>query len=225
MLSNLTEFMVLGGPIVWVLGCFSIAALTIGLIKFWQFFQLRPVYKAAGPEALIRTEDGKLTLAKPLLLTRRNLYTDTLSEALKLFENPALSTGDIKAEAIRIARAVINELGCYLRPLEVIATLAPLLGLFGTVLGMIEAFQAMEAAGSQVSPEVLSSGIWKALLTTAVGLAVAIPCALAHSWFERQIEIHAFTIQDSLEHLFTLQAGLGASITGHSPGRRIVSKI
>ena len=206
MLSGLNEFMVLGGPVVWVLGCFSIAALTIGLIKFWQLFQLRPAYKVAGSEALIRAEGGKWVLTKALLHARRNLYTETLSKTLALFENPALSTDDIKAEAIRIARAVINDLGRYLRPLEVIAALAPLLGLFGTVLGMIEAFQAMEAAGQQVNPGVLSSGIWKALLTTAVGLAVAIPCSLAHSWFERQIEVHAFTIQDSVEHLFTLHA-------------------
>ena len=207
MFSGLNEFMVLGGPVVWILGCFSIAALTIGLVKFWQLFRLRAVHKAAGSEALIRSEDGKWVLTQPLLRARHNLYTETLSRTLKLFDNPALSTEDIKAEAIRIARAVVNDLGHYLRPLEVIATLAPLLGLFGTVLGMIEAFQAMEAAGAQVNPGVLSSGIWKALLTTAVGLAVAIPCSLAHSWFERQIEVHAFTIQDSVEYLFTLHAG------------------
>ena len=206
MLSGLNEFIVLGGPVVWLLGCFSVAALTIGLVKFWQLMRLRPAQKAAGSQALIRSQGGQWVLSKPLLHAPDNLYTDTLSETLKLFENPALSTDDIKAEATRIARAVVNELTRYLRPLEVIATLSPLLGLFGTVLGMIEAFQAMEAAGSQVNPGVLSSGIWKALLTTAVGLAVAIPCTLAHSWFERQIEVHAFTIQDSVEHLFTLHA-------------------
>lgn len=211
MLHSLNEFMMLGGPVVWLLGCFSVAALTIALVKFWQLFRLRSAQKAASTDALIRAQDGQWVLAQPLQQTPDNLYTDTLSRALKLFENPALSMDDIKAEAIRIARSMVNELTRYLRPLEVIATLSPLLGLFGTVLGMIEAFQAMEAAGSQVNPGVLSSGIWKALLTTAVGLAVAIPCALVHSWFERQVELHAFTIQDSVEHLFTLHAGAGKS--------------
>jgi biopolymer transport protein ExbB len=56
-----------------------------------------------------------------------------------------------------------------------------LLGLFGTVLGMVEAFRQLELAGSQVDPAVLSGGIWQALLTTAVGLAVAIPAVLAHN--------------------------------------------
>ncbi|HAD30684.1 MAG TPA: MotA/TolQ/ExbB proton channel family protein, partial [Methylophaga sp.] len=52
----------------------------------------------------------------------------------------------------------INQLRSYLRPLEVIASLSPLLGLFGTVLGMILAFQQMELAGSQIDPSVLSGG-------------------------------------------------------------------
>ena len=60
----------------------------------------------------------------------------------------------------------------HLRVMEVIANLAPLIALLGTVLGMIEAFQAMELAGKQVDPSVLSGSIWEALLTTAVGLII-----------------------------------------------------
>ena len=59
------------------------------------------------------------------------------------------------------------------RLLDSVAQLAPLLGLFGTVLGMIEAFQSLQDAGSQVDPSLLAGGIWVALLTTAVGLALA----------------------------------------------------
>ena len=106
---------------------------------------------------------------------------------------------------MRRARLAIARLGYYLRALEVIASLAPLLGLLGTVMGMIEAFQAMEAAGSQVNPSVLSGGIWKALLTTAIGVAVAIPVSIIHSWFERKIEVQATLVQDDLEKLFTLE--------------------
>ena len=70
--------------------------------------------------------------------------------------------------------------------LEVIGTLTPLLGLLGTVLGMIAAFRAMEVAGSQVDPSVLSGGIWQALLTTAMGLAIAIPVMAAYNWMDRK---------------------------------------
>ena len=85
--------------------------------------------------------------------------------------------------------------------LEVIAITAPLIGLFGTVLGMIEAFKAMEMAGSQVNPAVLSGGIWKALLTTAVGLAVAIPANLMNTWFERRNEKLAAVLSDDIGQL------------------------
>ena len=86
------------------------------------------------------------------------------------------------------------------RVLDTIAQLAPLLGLLGTVLGMIEAFQALQTAGSQVDPAALAGGIWVALLTTAAGLSVAMPTSIALSWFEAQIDReramaeHAFTV-------------------------------
>ena len=85
-----------------------------------------------------------------------------------------LSEAMVREEVARLAGDRLEGLRAYLRPLEVIAGVAPLLGLFGTVLGMISAFQQLEQAGSQVNPAVLSGGIWEALLTTAVGLAVAI---------------------------------------------------
>lgn len=75
-----------------------------------------------------------------------------------------------------------------LKLLDSVAQLAPLLGLFGTVLGMISAFQALQEAGDQVDPSALAGGIWVALATTAVGLAVAMPTALVLSWFEARLD-------------------------------------
>ena len=68
--------------------------------------------------------------------------------------------------------------------IERIATAAPLIGLLGTALGMIEAFQALETTGTRADPAALAGGIWEALLTTAAGMAVAIPASAALSWFE-----------------------------------------
>ncbi len=206
MFENLSKFLVLGGPVVWLLGCFSVVALTISLVKFWQFFSIRQTSKTDSTQALDLIESGDRPQAMLLLQGQKDPRAYISYETLKLFENSNLSLDEVRAESMRVAKTVIRKLGNYLRPLEVIFTLSPLLGLFGTVLGMIEAFQAMEAAGSQVNPAVLSGGIWKALLTTAVGLAVAIPVALAHSWFERRVERYAAGIQDDLERLFTIQA-------------------
>ena len=93
-------------------------------------------------------------------------------------------------------------MGGYLRVLELIGTLAPLLGLLGTVLGMIEAFQSMESAGEQVDPSVLSGGIWLALLTTAVGLAVAIPTVAILNFFERRLEVLSHDLDDLIAKIF-----------------------
>ena len=75
-----------------------------------------------------------------------------------------------------------------LRALEVMATISPLLGLLGTVTGMIRAFQQVAAVEGSVSPALLASGIWEALLTTAAGLFVAIPLMIFLHYFERKRE-------------------------------------
>lgn len=206
MLENLQKFLILGGPVIWLLGGFSLAALTICLAKAWQFFRLRPMSNATSALALDHLEQGNRAAALQTVRGQRNPRACLVGEGLRLLERSNLSAEDARSEALRLAKALVATMASYLRPLEVIFTLAPLLGLLGTVLGMIEAFQAMETAGSQVNPAVLSGGIWKALLTTAVGLAVAIPVLLAHSWFERHVERQAAGLQDDLERLFELRA-------------------
>jgi biopolymer transport protein ExbB len=69
--------------------------------------------------------------------------------------------------------------------LSSIAAAAPLFGLFGTVLGMIEVFQKLAALGGRADVALLSGGIWVALLTTAFGLLIAIPSLLAHHYYSR----------------------------------------
>lgn len=70
-----------------------------------------------------------------------------------------------------------------LRGLNVIANVAPLLGLLGTVLGMIKAFMQIELLGGSVDPSNLAGGIWEAMTTTAAGLTVAIPALLFYNYF------------------------------------------
>ena len=69
-----------------------------------------------------------------------------------------------------------------LNVLATLAQIAPLLGLLGTVLGFIKIFMALQLAGSQAQMEMLSGGIWQALISTAAGLAVAIPCYAAYNY-------------------------------------------
>jgi len=94
-----------------------------------------------------------------------------------------------------------EQVGRGLRLLDVIAQVAPLLGLFGTVLGMITAFQTLQTAGGTADPAVLAGGIWVALVTTAAGLIVAMPTSMALSWFDGCLERHERALRDALEEV------------------------
>lgn len=200
------ELLVNGGPIVWLLVGFSLVALTVGLLKGWQFYQARQKPASAIKQAFTFLQQGKIAQGQMLLKGQRNYRAQLLHQSLNLLDKPTLALPDIKAEIYRQAQLAIAQLTSYLRILEVIATLAPLMGLFGTVIGMIQAFKAMEAAGAQVNPAVLSGGIWQALLTTAVGLAVAIPVSMLNSYLERKAEVEAQAIQNDLQKVFTIFA-------------------
>jgi len=79
--------------------------------------------------------------------------------------------------------------------LGLIATVTPLLGLTGTVIGMIKAFMVM-ASSRSVDPSMLAGGIWEALITTAAGLLVAIPVSVGHHYLEKQADDIAFLLRE-----------------------------
>jgi len=90
------------------------------------------------------------------------------------------------------AQEEINKLNKNIRALEVIATISPLMGLLGTVIGMVQAFNRVAEYKGQVDPSILAGGIWEALLTTAAGLSVAIPVTVMLHFFDRKIEQRSF---------------------------------
>ena len=99
----------------------------------------------------------------------------------------------------------IDSLEKRLRGLSIAAEAAPLIGLFGTVVGMIQAFMRIEEGGGEVNVSSLAGGIWEALLTTAFGLAVAIPSLVAFHCFEARIDRYAGLIREAGERLAALR--------------------
>ena len=106
-------------------------------------------------------------------------------------------------EAERIANFQLVRLRRHLRTLEVIATISPLLGLLGTVIGMIAAFQQLQQGSGAVDPKVLSGGIWEALLTTAAGLVVAIPATVMFNILSGFTDRFQQLTEDFLTQIFT----------------------
>lgn len=186
-----------GGPVVSILLVLSLIALTVVLVKLWQLF---PYGLGSGrllDAVFTAWSSGDQETALRQARGSRQPVFRVLAAAMA-----GLSAGApearVREESLRVAAEELEGQFRYLRILEVIASLSPLLGLFGTVLGMIEAFQALESAGHQANPAVLSGGIWQALLTTAAGLAVAIPVAAILSLFEGSIHRQRHQMEDAL---------------------------
>jgi biopolymer transport protein ExbB len=200
--AQAVELLGQGGPVVAVLVAMSVFALAIVLAKAVQFAGPALAGQGRARRAVGLFREGRVRAARDCVEGRRGLAPRIARDAIA-----GLAAGRapelVREDALRRASVGLEGLRGWLRPLEVIAALAPLLGLFGTVLGMIEAFAALEAAGSRVDPAVLSGGIWEALLTTAVGLAVAIPAVAAVNWFERRVERADLAIESLISGLVT----------------------
>jgi biopolymer transport protein ExbB len=209
-LLNLLE---IGGPIVWILCLFSMLALSIILIKLWQFFPLQAENTQDVEQAINYWKQGQFSKAQDSLKANRPVSQLVNNAMAGILEQQSLTL--LKQELSCQATDKINQFRMLLRPLEVIANLSPLLGLMGTVLGMISAFQKMEAAGNQVDPSILSGGIWQALLTTAVGLAVAIPVVAAYNWLDRKVERISSSMNSHVTRVFTQQPADMLSVKQH----------
>jgi len=202
--AQLDALLAAGGPVVAVLLALSLVALTLIFLKTWQFMWSRPPRRRIR-RALAAWRDGDPDRARSLLARSRRPAGRLLAYGLGERLKPDTNEARLREELARRGNAQVESLRTHLRTLEVIAALAPLLGLLGTVIGMIEAFRQLESAGSQVNPALLSGGIWQALLTTAVGLIVAMPVVAAVSAFERFIERFTHTLEDAVTQLFTFE--------------------
>lgn len=99
-----------------------------------------------------------------------------------------IAATDMSADLVQLGNAEVSAMGRGIRLLELIGVIAPLLGLLGTVLGMIQSFRSLELAQGAANASILAGGIWQALLTTAAGLIVAIPAVVGASILQARSE-------------------------------------
>lgn len=136
---------------------------------------------------LSELEGGKLKPVEALEQCEENLspISEVFAAAVKKWNRPSV---EVEQAVIDAGEREANGLRRYLRLFNGIATVSPLLGLLGTVLGMIEAFNAIAASDAMGKPEKLAEGISQALLTTAGGLSVAIPAFIVYMYFTSRVD-------------------------------------
>lgn len=114
----------------------------------------------------------------------------------------------VEAEAKRVGSLQLQQLEKNVGGLSFVAQAAPLLGLLGTVIGMVELFMSLQGTGTAaVDAALLASGIWKALLTTAAGLTVAVPALAAYAYLNSRTDRFRLTLQDAIERVLTALPG------------------
>lgn len=184
---------------IWVIAALSVIMLAVVLWKIVHLLRLGAWGGRAAEDLITSWRNGNSTSVQGSGLRFR-----VVEAAVLAMRNGAFSEADAREETERVARRALMEAREGLRLLDLIATIAPLLGLLGTVIGMIAAFQALQTSGARADPSLLAGGIWQALLTTAAGMGVAIPAAMALAWFDSVIDRIAADMEDLASRVFLL---------------------
>lgn len=171
------DFFVKGGFLMYPIGVCSIVGLALLINKFFEY---RKIFGE------IERPLNEILKDKPLVLQ-------------PIFNG--LENGCDEKELSVIGTRQVRGIEKGLSWLGLIATITPLLGLTGTVVGMIKAFMVI-AESSSVTPSMLAGGIWEALITTAAGLLVAIPIHIGHHYLEKQADEIAFVMKEITMSLY-----------------------
>jgi|CXWL01.1.fsa_nt_gi biopolymer transport protein ExbB len=187
-----------GGVGIMVIGALSLLMVAVALERFAHFRKSRiapdglvesilPLWqsnKHAQMQQVLQKSDSTLARIMIYLLTQRRQDARVLGEGAADIASLELRTHQQKAY-----------------PLAVVATVAPIVGLLGTVIGMIEAFHVIAFSGAMGDPALLAGGISKALINTAAGLSVALPALALHHYFKSRQVMFGLTLERHIHEL------------------------
>lgn len=199
-----------GGWIMWVLAAFSVFALAM---VFYFVTVLRT--GAVTPHELMidllaRIRANDLNEVRRLCDRHPCPLSSVVLAALDCIRNVpqcdvTLLRGTTEAEGARQADAIQGQTEFLLD----VATIAPLLGLLGTVLGMLTAFGSVASDVASAKPVVLAAGVSQAIVTTVFGLVVAIPCMVFYAWFRRRASRQIANLEAASSEILTAIVGMG----------------
>ncbi|KIC23723.1 MULTISPECIES: MotA/TolQ/ExbB proton channel family protein [unclassified Leisingera] len=191
-----------GGPVIVILALMSLLSLTVIAVKLIQLWPVRSGGQARE-QALTQWKDGDRKQAQDSIAGGKSPADRVMTYAMQALQE-GLRGPLLQDELQRRGNEEVSRMNSLIRLLELIAMVSPLLGLLGTVLGMIQSFQELELAQGAANASVLAGGIWQALLTTAAGLLVAIPAAIAAGLFAARIDAAAQAIESAAGRLLLI---------------------
>ena len=204
-MDSLAMFFDKSGPLGAAIVLASVVAATIVLERLWAFRKVRlrdPQFLHRLREAVTR---GDFNEAGEIARRETNPLAKALAPVLgRVGGTGNRSRAQLEKVLAQAASREVRSLERFLPSLALIANVTPLLGLMGTVTGMIKAFQAIQNLGGKVNASVLAGGIWEAMLTTAEGLAVAIPALIAHHMLQGKVHNLVADLQTEGAELFDL---------------------
>lgn len=182
---SVTELFFLGGALMWPLLACSVLVVAIAIDRAWIFFRARLDFRRFVARVGRLVAEGRIDAAHALCRESLNPIAAAAGVYLEHREAPAdLRTARIEREGSLALERLENRV----RWLLILSHASTLLGLLGTVTGLVAAFQEIASSAGQVQPADLAEGIWEALLTTVFGLVIAVPGMLAHHFFDEKAD-------------------------------------
>jgi len=183
-----------GGWIMAIIGVLSVITLYIFIERFFVIGRAKKVDKNFMNNIRNFIQDGKLESAQALCLTNNSPIGRMISKGLSRIGRPL---GDINAAIENTGKLEISRLEKNVAGLATIAGAAPMLGFLGTVIGMIRAFYDMSMAGNNINIELLSRGIYQAMITTVGGLVVGITAYILYNILVSRIQSVIYALETS----------------------------
>lgn len=191
-MDEITALIAKGGVLVIPILLCSVVALAIFFERLICFARMKSRGNGLAAAVASMLREGKRASALESARKSRSPMGRVLAAAVDAID---CDRETMETVIINATEEEVRLISSHLQILATIANIAPILGLLGTVLGMIKAFMVIQEMGGKVNASVLAGGIWEAMLTTALGLSVALPAIVAHSYLVSRVDRYEAQLQ------------------------------